>query len=1049
MSKEPNSIEIAIDPTNLGWEAETLLNPDPENLLEVLTWTLPHKRAMQPLIQHAFFPNENCNKSGWKYLFVVGEKSLNRNQFAEAASNFRQALEVVDSETDVTPLPKRMLTDVRLAHIDRIHGNFAEAEEKYKRLLPLLDNDNALCQPALKHVLHDLALICWKQNRHAEAEDYLIKRLHAERKQYGMFSFQTSDATNDLANCLYYQRKLSQADNFYIECLAYAQRMLPKDWRHAYALKNLASCRIARNRFADALVIYEELKVRESFKSTTRDIEKTKKALANVAAHERQARDLPPPIGDRNYCEFLMVAAADDIKKGRPICATYALATSNHSPSDSLSAAIKESIASGDPELIARVNMLAANGLGERNNISSDLLKQTILALDTAGSAYAQAKVIFQARLILSLIAEGDVETAERKFAVLRDIATGEVWTDLVMPIFFRKLFHPRRDNIRANSLLAEICRLSLVHAPDKSMVKAIAQSNLAQVYLQMDIDSRQNQRTIERFVEIESLWKASLETANASDDRDEDLLRELEGLFGQFYVSNGNFVDAEPLLLRTFAYSEAHPDHRFHVLHSLGHSVSHLYQIWGRPDEQLKYFARTHAKHAGSDRDPQVFRQLAAIKESSGELDEAIANLERIREMPGNQHFEAFERLFTRTGQTARLAQLFEELNEDASAISCYLAVGDFDTALKKLERQITEKETRNETKDKQQFGCVSLPPQYSHYMYQLANCLLDGYGEFDRAIEAIENGIKASFQVPMNTPLNGVSDKFGVPEENLQTSELVTLLICCDGAGDLERAGKYRAMLTKRLSNKNQSFDLAVAAINRRAMTRAEQVELMELVAIAHARPVVLKLLERALAIRTRFSIVDNDAMNQSFEFLCGKENIHKDKREGAAISRIEWLIKIEATDAEIAAAKLKYGEMLLQRQEYFAARRVLVPLVVHLTTENQLVARQRIIDCCREMDQYEDALEHLEALRDAYTADSKAYANATIELAVCLDLMGRHDEALNLYRQVSTIDTENKDDLLTPLRRATDRAVERRQLRIADLLNDRQTMYLNNSP
>lgn len=462
-----------------------------------------------------------------------------------------------------------------------------------------------------------------------------------------------------------------------------------------------------------------------------------------------------------------------------------------------------------------------------------------------------------------------------------------------------------------------------------------------------------------------EQIWKSALEAANDSDDRDEGLLFELEGLFGQFYLSNGNFVDAEPLLLRAFTYSETHPEHRFHVLHSLGHSISQLYEIWGRPDEQLRYFERIHAQNARSDKDPEVFRRLAAINESSGDLDEAIKNLERSYEMPGNRSLDtalALERLFKRKRQKDRLAQLYvQKLHEVASSIKCYLEIGDFETALKMIEQQISEKETCNETMDKRQSGCFGLPPQYSYYMYLRANCLLDGYGEYNRAIEAIEYGIKAIFRVPLNTPLEKVPDRFGMPEENLQTSELVTLLISCDGAGDLERAEKYRARLTKRLSEKNQTYDRAVTAINRHAMTRAEQVDLMELVAITHDRFVDLSLLKRAMAIRTNFGITDHEAMRRTFKFLCENENGDKDEREGNALYRIEWLKKIGASEAEIALAKLEHGDMLFQRKEYFAARRLFIPLVDLLTTENQVHARRRIIDCCREMCQYQDALEH----------------------------------------------------------------------------------------
>lgn len=240
----------------------------------------------------------------------------------------------------------------------------------------------------------------------------------------------------------------------------------------------------------------------------------------------------------------------------------------------------------------------------------------------------------------------------------------------------------------------------------------------------------------------ISSLLKAGdIETAEQKfaalrETAPENLLLEIEGLFGQFYLSNRNVVDAEPLLLRAFNYSETHPEHRFYVLHSLGHSISQLYEIWGRPDEQLRYFARIVAKHLHSDKDPQVFMRLAEINESSGDLDEAITNLERSYQMPGNRNVEtalALERLFKRTRQKDRLARLYvEKLHEEASSIRCYLEIGDFETALKMIEQQIAEKEIRNETMDKRHSGCFPLAPQYSYYMYERANCLFDGYGEY-----------------------------------------------------------------------------------------------------------------------------------------------------------------------------------------------------------------------------------------------------------------------------------------------------------------------------
>lgn len=523
-----------------------------------------------------------------------------------------------------------------------------------------------------------------------------------------------------------------------------------------------------------------------------------------------------------------------------------------------------------------------------------------------------------------------------------------------------------------------------------------------------------------------------------------ESLLLEIEGLFGEFYLSNGNFVDAEPLLLCAFNYSETHPEHRFHVLHSLGHSISHLYETWGRPDERLRHFPRTDAKHAHSDKDPQVARRLAEINQSLGDLDEAIINLERSYQMPGNRNVDmalALERLFKRTRQKDRLARLYvEKMREEALSIRCYLEIGDFEAALKMIEQQIAEKDIRKQTMDKRHSGCFPLAPQYSYYMYELANCLLDGYGEYKRAIDAIENGIKANCRVPMSTPLEKVPDSFGMPEENLQTSELVTLLISCDGAGELERADKYRVRLAKRLSEKNQTYDQAVTAINRHAMTRAEQVDLMELVAITHDGFFDSWLLKRAKAIRTSFGITDHEAIRRTFKFLCQSENRDEDEREGNALSRIDWLKKIGASEAEIAVAELEYGEMLFQRKEYFAARRFFIPLLVRLTTENQLRARQRIIDCCRAMDHYQDAIEHLERLRDSYSEDSKAWTHATLEQAVFLDLLGRHDEALSFYKQVGRIDDDSKDDLTAPLRRATERAVARKQLAIAKLLKDR---------
>lgn len=327
------------------------------------------------------------------------------------------------------------------------------------------------------------------------------------------------------------------------------------------------------------------------------------------------------------------------------------------------------------------------------------------------------------------------------------------------------------------------------------------------------------------------------------------------------------------------------------------------------------------HVKHYNRENDPQFWQQQAAEADSAGDLNKAILNLQHALELEESgkvlQIILDLEKLYIRTGQTAKLRQLYDKrLLQDGESVCCSLAMGDYDTALKMLEQQIFAFESRGETNDKPHVGCFPCPSPFSYHLFTLASCLLDGYGDYERAIKAIDKGLRAIFQVPLDTAMENIPDRFGDPEVELQTSELVNLLICCDATGQHERANHHRAILTNRLDESMPTYNRAMAAIRKTAMSRSEQVELMELVAKTNKDFPLLGLLKRANVIRTRFGIVDKEAIKNNFQILC-KESL-QDQREGFALARIEWLQNNSESDAEIESAKDDYAEMLLQRKK-----------------------------------------------------------------------------------------------------------------------------------
>ena len=263
-------------PEHDSW-SDTLYNQGSEVPQQSPCFGYPGNLPRRHIIDHAKYDRPPAGTAvtpghliltSWINIFIAGELALDRADFEEAERMFLLARDWTHDQkesSDRSAIPAHF-TNLRLAHIARKKGNAQEAEKMYQEVLEALKaarteltNDrfrHFRTHVALDVILYDLALICWKQHRHDEALLCLVQRVEAYQGHSGEFDYSLAEIEVDLANCLFYQKKISEAEKLYRHSAMLARKFVVENSSDLSRVRsNLAKCSWAREQYASPVTL--------------------------------------------------------------------------------------------------------------------------------------------------------------------------------------------------------------------------------------------------------------------------------------------------------------------------------------------------------------------------------------------------------------------------------------------------------------------------------------------------------------------------------------------------------------------------------------------------------------------------------------------------------------------------------------------------------------------------------------------------------------------------------------------------------------------------
>ncbi len=1067
-SSEANPKESKYSPNRTTWKSdpdykgELMGNPN-KQVPDQCVYVMPNPRTH--LIDHFIdnTPPIHIPLNSWKYDFIAGELALDVLDLEEAKVMFTMAQ--VEAEKEAPEERKRdlALCKMRLAYIARKSGDLKAAESLYKESLQDLKSASAENQKAIEISLEELALISWKESRFADAENYLRQRVALIEAISGPIGPALAPAQNDLANTLYYQNKLDEAGKLYKQCLLVAERFTDNMNHTLQAASNMANCRMLEHKYADALELYGRL---HNTNKVNIYIQHCQEALSAMPASASKASDLPPPIGDVNVAQQLIQAAKINLAHDNSWQANAILKAAQKEADAAASASLKAeiNIVEGDVEFAAG-NYAQAGKLYQKALTYST--KQTGEGAESAASA--------QAKMMLCQIASKDESNAKSTFAELQKNKSKNIWKEITVNIQTMHEKHRLYFEKDSSSLLLSICKFCVDKTDSNTMCKAVALANLARAYQQTN-----------DITQAESAFAQAREIANKAKDKNLDQSMSINRDLAVLYMQNKQFKSAETVLLEMLTYREKNPGQNNRNLIETLQLLSSLYSNWQRPDKEEFYYRRALSLRPAASPSFRVREKIADLSNlaamSSKQCDytktEALLE-EAIKLQSDKRENESINRelisIYQRSGQYEKLQNLQENIAQSSqisqspadrttmqtlyAASQAAFKCGNYDAAAKLVQQVITAMEQNSETKDKF-YGCYYDEPRYTSCLFLLANCIIDGERNYDKAIVVLDKCINSrtgGTTSPGISPIGRGPAIISGPLP-LTDEQLVDLLICTDAIGNKKRADEYRKQLKDKIEQfntrvakdrKNPASDRVIALIEKTKRSPDEDIEFMELLPQSmhiegsySGQPDASNTLERAIVLREHSNSKESkDKVADDYARLM---QIYLDGRnfeaaEPLAVRRLEWLKKQQANAKEISIAKIEYAEVQKERGYFPASRDIYKSQLEHLSQFNETVQYKTYCNLAAVsefLQEYDDELRYLTAALKLAPPASASWRQTNAQIATINDILGNHAEAMTLYKKALTGASEAYQ-VLEPLRQAADRAAQNKQYVLGEFL------------
>ncbi|MBX9724123.1 MAG: tetratricopeptide repeat protein [Candidatus Obscuribacterales bacterium] len=1064
-----NSTESKYSPNRTVWtsdpdyKGELMGNPS-KQVPDQCVYVMPNPRTH--LIDHFIdnTPPLHIPLTSWKYDFIAGELALDVLDFDEAKAMFTLAQSAANKESIEENKRESALCKMRLAYIARKSGDLLQADRLYKECLESLKSISTEDQKAQDVILQELALISWKEAKLSDAETYLRQRVALIESQSGPIGPALATAQNDLANTLYYQNKLEEAGKLYKQCLLVAQRFTDNSNHTLQAASNMANCRLLEHKYADALELYGLL---HNSNKVNGYIQQCQEALSKMPAAASKASDLPPPIGDPTVAQLLIKAAKINISHDK-----------NWDAKALLKAAKKEAEAAGSASLKTEINIVEADiEFAGGNYGQAAVLYQQALA-DSAKSKVevTDAAASAQAKLMLSQIALKDEASAQTTFAELQKNKSKSIWKEVANDV--QEMYVKHRlyfDNKSLSSLLVSICKACVEKTDNNSMYKALALANLGRAYQQA-----------KNMTEAEEELAQAREIANKAKDKNLDQTMSINKDLAILYMQNKEFKTAETILLEMMSYREKNPGQNNRNLIESLQLLSSLYSNWQRPDKEEFYYKRAQSLRPATTASFRARENVAdltnlaaiAIKQcdftkASSLLQEALKQQQQTDNRGNDTVNRELVSIYQRSGQYEKLQNLEQKLAQASqspadrttmqtlyAASQAAFKCGNYDAAAKLTQQIITTMEQNGENKDKF-YGCYYDEPRYTSCLFLLANCILDGEHNHDKAIVILDKCINAGTGGPSSPGIaprgRGPALISGPPP--LSEEQLIDLLICTDAIGNKNRADDYRKQLKDKIEQfhsrnsakdqTNLAYEKVLILIEKTKRTSEEDLQLMELFPQAmHTEGSYSgqadsgNSLERAIVLREHSSSKESQAKaNEDYAKLM---QIYLDARnfeaaEPLAVRRLDFLKKQSASVKEISTAKIDYAEVLKERGYFPVARDMYKAQLEHLSffsETTQYKIYNNLAAICEILQDYDEELRYLGSALKLLPISSAEWRQTTAHIATIYDIMGKHSEASALYKKALD-GTSEAYQVVEPLRQAADRAAQNKQYALGDYL------------
>ena len=1073
------------------YKAESLTNPGTD-LPQQSSYTVPNPRThlLQTYIDSSETP-EFLPLNGWENTFRAGELALDSLDIPEADKMFRLAESEASKEPEPDRSEHRALTTARQALIARKNGDAGLSKRLYGEALAFFEKQPDKYGNPMDVILHELALIPWKQNQISESENYLRRRLTVREQQHGRCSLSAGSAMNDLGNCLYYEKKFAEADKLYLQALIIAQRFKDEADDTVFASYNLANCRYAEGAFADALALYAKSNA-GSMKEVQERIARCNQEIAVLPASKRQAKNLPPPAGDPKIWRMLADEVKDDIQTHREwdTRAAFSAALAEALPFGKTDERYGETLALGGDFSFARGDLRDA-----RNNYEQ---AQPILVHAKSISGKAAAIHCVQRLLLCELYTNTDTNVS-KTLASLKSIIGGArsaTWSNLNNDI--DDMFVARRFNAIGQPLIGVLQDITVqVKLADGSNSASYATSlaNLARGYAQS--------ATVRDTGKAESLYIQAIQILDKLSKKDESAIGRWSKEVGQLYVYDGNYAEAEPLLKRSLAIAERQPGVNNRELAAAVRDLKYLYSRWDKPEEQEKLLNQELSlrgrQSARQNRYDEINRltELADIAQKRENYQAAANYFEQIIQLKSKQpnadlsgEIRTLLPLYERVGTWDKVEALHREsmvalsgksgsdqavFQEMYSAGLAAFKQGNYDNCATTLQQLIVKMEAMHATKDKD-YGCYYEEPRYSVCLKLLGNCKLDGFNRYDEAAKLYQRSLEAMSQGQNRGP----AERDGPASDNrvrgtgtpvilaLNNEQQLDFVICYDHIGDKANGDKYRQQLIENINRLNEQYarnhqarkDAAVTEcvklLNKTQRSKAEEIKLMELVSKSLHSPSVYsgnvegaELLNRVIAWKTAVAGRLNPALKEDLQELSQQyiDARQFDQAEPGVLQLLEVLKAAHATDAEKSIAENYYGDIFKERGRYSAAiahyRSALSGAVSHSVAAIPILTN--IAYCFQSLDQYDQASKYLKEALALAASNLELQRDLDVRLAVLEDVRGQSESASKYYAAACNNKKDDCYTLFTPLRDSASKMSSAKKYALAERLYKREASLL----